>query len=42
MPSEDDNKRFWFCPGIGKVREEDDAGKVEELVECDVPGGRCP
>jgi hypothetical protein len=34
---------FWFCPGIGKVREEDQTTlEAEELVSCDVPDGACP
>ena len=38
-----DEKRFWFCPGIGKTREQElDGTKVEELLRCDVPGGACP
>lgn len=42
-PSESDNKRYWYCPGVGKVKElEDDTGKLEELVSCDIPGGACP
>jgi len=41
--AEDDDKNFWFCPGIGKVRQEDPlTGKTEELASCDVPGGACP
>lgn len=31
-------KRFWFCPGVGKVREENVATeKFEELVEYSLP-----
>lgn len=42
-PDEGDDKRYWFCPGIGKVREEEPAsGKTEELLSCEVPGGACP
>jgi hypothetical protein len=34
---------FWFCPGIGKVREQDQTTlEAEELVSCDIPGGLCP
>jgi hypothetical protein len=34
---------FWFCAGIGKVREEDQTTlEAEELVSCDIPGGMCP
>lgn len=41
--TESDNKRFWYCPGIGKVKELERAtGKTEELTSCSVPGGRCP
>jgi hypothetical protein len=41
MPGDED--LFWYCPGIGKVREEDQTtGQTEELVACDVPGGACP
>jgi hypothetical protein len=40
--AEDEDKYFWFCPGVGKVREEDATGaKIEELVECEIPGGAC-
>jgi hypothetical protein len=40
---EGDDDLFWFCPGIGKVREEDQiTGQTEELVSCVVPGGACP
>jgi hypothetical protein len=40
---EGDEDAFWFCPGVGKVREEDQAThETEELVRCDVPGGACP
>jgi hypothetical protein len=41
--AEGDEDLFWFCPGIGKVREEDQTtGQTEELVACEVPGGACP
>ncbi len=41
--SDDDDKVFWFCPGIGKVKELSDiGGSSEELVSCDIPGGLCP
>jgi hypothetical protein len=43
--SEDDDKIFWFCQGIGKVREEAvvaGGGGTEELVSCEIPGGSCP
>lgn len=40
---EGDSKRYWFCPGVGKVKELDQtAGKLEELLSCDIPGGGCP
>jgi hypothetical protein len=40
---EGDEDLFWFCDGIGKVREEDMvSGQTEELVSCDVPAGKCP
>jgi hypothetical protein len=40
---EGDEDAFWFCPGVGKVREQDLlTGETEELVSCDVPGGDCP
>ncbi len=40
---EGDDDRFWFCPGIGKAREEDQVTlKKEELVSCDIPDGGCP
>lgn len=43
MPADDDVDLFWFCAGIGKVLEENQAtGQREELVSCDVPGGACP
>jgi hypothetical protein len=42
-PADDDVDLFWFCAGIGKVLEENQAtGEREELVACDVPGGNCP
>lgn len=38
-----DEDQFWFCPGVGKVREFDRiSGQTEELVSCNVPGGACP
>jgi hypothetical protein len=41
--SDDDDKVFWFCAGIGKVKELSEVGgSNEELVSCDVPGGLCP
>lgn len=41
--SDDDDKVFWFCAGIGKVKELSDiGGGTEELVSCDIPGGLCP
>jgi hypothetical protein len=41
--SDDDDKVFWFCAGIGKVKELSDiGGGNEELVSCDIPGGLCP
>lgn len=31
-------KLYWFCPGVGKVREENtETGKLEELVEYSIP-----
>jgi len=43
VAAEGDEDLFWYCPGIGKVREEDQiTGQTEELVACDVPGGACP
>jgi hypothetical protein len=40
---EGDEDLFWYCPGIGKVREEDQTtGQTEELVSCEIPGGACP
>ena len=37
-----DTKRFWFCPGVGKVKElEPDVGKLEVLLSCKVPQGGC-
>jgi hypothetical protein len=42
-PVEGDEDLFWFCPGIGKVKEEDQATlESEELVSCDIPDGACP
>jgi hypothetical protein len=41
--SDDDDKLFWFCAGIGKVKELSEiSGSDEELVSCDIPGGLCP
>ena len=41
--SDDDDKVFWFCKGIGKVKEQSDiGGGNEELVSCNIPGGSCP
>jgi hypothetical protein len=41
--SDDDDKVFWFCAGIGKVKELSEiGGSNEELVSCDIPGGLCP
>ena len=38
-----DDKRYWFCAGVGKVKEEEPTtGKLETLVSCTVPGGSCP
>ena len=35
-------KRFTFCPGVGKVQEDDlTGGDLEVLVSCTVPGGNC-
>lgn len=35
-------KRYWFCPGVGKVREENlTDGGIEVLKWCSVPGGNC-
>jgi hypothetical protein len=43
MAADDDVDLFWFCAGIGKALEENQAtGQREELVSCDVPGGSCP
>ena len=43
VPADGDHKRFWFCPGVGKVKELDvGTGKTEELLRCHVPAGRCP
>jgi hypothetical protein len=43
MAADDDIDLFWFCAGIGKVLEENQAtGQREELVSCDVPDGACP
>jgi hypothetical protein len=36
-------KRFWFCDGVGKVREDSlTTDNQELLLSCDVPGGACP
>lgn len=41
--ADDDDKVFWFCPGIGKVKELSEiGGGTEELVSCKIPGGLCP
>jgi hypothetical protein len=41
--SDDDDKVFWFCAGIGKVKELSEiGGGNEELVSCEIPGGLCP
>jgi hypothetical protein len=41
--SDDDDKVFWFCAGVGKVKELSEiGGSDEELVSCDIPGGLCP
>lgn len=33
-----EEKLYWFCPGVGKVREENvESGNTEELTEYDVP-----
>lgn len=41
--SDDDDKVFWFCAGIGKVKELSEiGGSNEELVSCKIPGGSCP
>ena len=38
-----DEKLFWFCAGVGKVREEEPmSGQSEVLLSCTVPGGACP
>lgn len=40
---EERDKRFWFCPGVGKVKEENlTDGGTEVLLSCFVPGGNCP
>lgn len=40
---EGDEDMFWFCPGVGKVLEEDQfTGEREELVTCEISGGACP
>jgi hypothetical protein len=37
-PDESETRRFWFAPGVGKVREEDaESGAVEELAAFEVP-----
>jgi hypothetical protein len=37
-PDESETRKFWFAPGVGKVREEDaESGAVEELAEFLVP-----
>ncbi|HKU44694.1 MAG TPA: hypothetical protein VJR89_41325 [Polyangiales bacterium] len=41
--ADDDDKVFWFCRGIGKVKELSEiGGGTEELVSCKIPGGLCP
>jgi hypothetical protein len=44
--SDDDDKVFWFCKGIGKVKEsaviQGAETTNEELVSCDIVGGACP
>jgi hypothetical protein len=41
--SDDDDKVFWFCAGVGKVKELSEiGGSNEELVSCVIPGGLCP
>jgi len=41
--ADDDDKVFWFCAGIGKVKELSEiGGGSEELVSCEIPGGSCP
>jgi hypothetical protein len=35
----DDDKRYWFAKGVGKVKER--GGKTEELVDCVVDGKAC-
>jgi hypothetical protein len=40
---DDKEKLFWFCKGIGKVREDDlTSGGHELLKSCSVPDGACP
>jgi hypothetical protein len=42
-PVAGDEDLFWFCPGIGKVKEQDQATlELEELLSCDIPDGACP
>jgi hypothetical protein len=42
-PADDDDKRLWFCPGVGKAKEETvSTGATEELVSCSIPGQACP
>lgn len=37
-PVEGDEDLFWFCPGVGKVREQDTVSlETEELVSYDIP-----
>lgn len=41
--AEEDDKDYWFCPGVGKVLELTPTERTrEELLECDIPGGACP
>jgi hypothetical protein len=41
--TDDDDKVFWFCAGLGKVKELSEiGGGNEELVSCVIPGGLCP
>jgi hypothetical protein len=43
MPASDDVKTYWYCPGVGKVKEvAPNASSSEELVSCDIPGAACP
>lgn len=42
--TDEKEKRFWFCDGVGKVREDNlnTKGNQEVLLSCEIPGGRCP